>query len=206
MQRELRRRRARRAGRPRARGARRARVRSDSSKNSSRALPCSLAWYIAASASRSSSSAVVVRAVGDRDPEAGAEEALAAVEHERALELGGDAVGDPAHVGEARDALEQDHELVAAEAGDHVVGAQLGRQALGDGDQQLVAGAVAERVVDDLEVVDVGEQDREPACWSRGGARAPRPACGRTARGSAARSAGRGAPGGRAARRRACGR
>ena len=35
------------------------------------------------------------------------------------------------------------------------------RQALGGGDQQLVAGAVAERVVDDLEVVDVGEQHRE---------------------------------------------
>ena len=48
-------------------------------------------------------------------------------------------------------------------------------QALGDGDQQLVAGAVAERVVDDLEVVDVGEQHRE-AVLARGGARAPRPA------------------------------
>ena len=52
-------------------------------------------------------------------------------------------------------------ELVAAEAGDHVAGAQHAAQALGDDLEQAVAGAVAERVVDDLEVVEVDEQHRD---------------------------------------------
>ena len=96
-------------------------------------------------------------ALGQRDAEAGADEAVLALELERLADRGGEPVGDAADVVEVLDALEQDHELVAAEAGDHVVGAQLVGEALGDGDQQLVTGAVAERVVDDLEVVDVGE-------------------------------------------------
>ncbi len=145
-------------------------------------MPCSLAWYMAASASRRRSSARSSEPCGDGDAEARAQVAAAAVEHERAPQLGREAVGDATDVGEAGDALEQDHELVAAEAGDRVAGAQCRRQALGRGHQQLVAGAVAERVVDDLEVVDVTEQDREPAAGlapalERGGQHAvePRP-------------------------------
>ena len=73
---------------------------ASASKNSSCAWPCSLAWYIAASASRSSSSARRVGAVGDaRCPMLALTEALAAVERERALERLGDPVGDPAQVG-----------------------------------------------------------------------------------------------------------
>ena len=104
---------------------------------------------------------LALAAVGDRDADARAQEPLAPVELERALDLGGDAVGDPAQIGEAHDPLEQDHELVPAEAGDRVAGPDRRGEALGGRDQQLVAGAVAERVVDDLEVVDVGEQDGE---------------------------------------------
>ncbi|HEX2160445.1 MAG TPA: hypothetical protein VHF88_01325 [Thermoleophilaceae bacterium] len=59
------------------------------------------------------------------------------------------------------DVLEAEGELVAAEAGDEVGWTQHSAQPLGDGDQQLVAGLVAERVVDQLEVVDVEEGDRE---------------------------------------------
>ena len=54
-----------------------------------------------------------------------------------------------------------DRELVAAEAGDDVVGAQHAAQPLGHGDEQPVAGAVPERVVDELEVVEVDEQHRD---------------------------------------------
>ena len=57
------------------------------------------------------------------------------------------------------DALEQDRELVAALPGRDVLGPDRARQALGDLDEEAVAGPVAERVVDDLEVVDVEEQD-----------------------------------------------
>ena len=51
-----------------------------------------------------------------------------------------------------------DHELVAAEAGDDVAAADAGPQAFGDHTQQRVAHAVAERLVDDLEAVDVEQQ------------------------------------------------
>ena len=47
------------------------------------------------------------------------------------------------------DALEQDRELVAAEAGGGVRGADAVRQAVGDLDQHAVAGVVAEAVVDE---------------------------------------------------------
>src|SRR5690606_28002269 len=57
-------------------------------------------------------------------------------------------------------AFEQDAELVAAEARDHVVRAQPRLHELRDLAQQLVAGGVAERVVDDLELVEVEVQER----------------------------------------------
>ena len=53
----------------------------------------------------------------------------------------------------------EDRELVAAEAGDGVLAAQRVAQALAADLQQLVAGRVAERVVDLLEVVEVDEGD-----------------------------------------------
>ena len=55
----------------------------------------------------------------------------------------------------------QDGELVAAEAGDQIGVAHGGLEPLRDLDQQPVAGLVAEAVVDDLEVVEVEEQDRD---------------------------------------------
>ena len=55
-------------------------------------------------------------------------------------------------------ALEQDAELVAAEARDAIALADASRQHLRDLDQGLVAGLVAERVVDHLQAVDVDEQ------------------------------------------------
>ncbi len=63
------------------------------------------------------------------------------------------------------DRLEQDGELVAAEARRGVAGAHASGDAAPDLGQHLVADRVAERVVDRLEVVEVEEQDR-------GGARA----------------------------------
>ena len=56
---------------------------------------------------------------------------------------------------------EQQHELVAAVAGDLVVRAQLALQRLGDPPQQLVAGGVPARVVDALEVVEVEDHRAE---------------------------------------------
>ncbi len=57
-------------------------------------------------------------------------------------------------------ALEQDSELVAAEPRHAVALANALGQHVGDLDQGLVPGLVAERVVDHLEAVDVDEQHR----------------------------------------------
>ena len=57
--------------------------------------------------------------------------------------------------------LDQHRELVTAEPRDEIVGAQAMPQALGSGLQQLVAGAVAETVVDRLEAVEVEEHHGE---------------------------------------------
>ncbi len=55
----------------------------------------------------------------------------------------------------------RDHgEFVAAEPGDHVVGAQRPRQPLRDAADQLVADRMAERVVDVLEVIEIDVEDR----------------------------------------------
>jgi hypothetical protein len=60
------------------------------------------------------------------------------------------------------DALDEHGELVAAEAGDGVAPAHALEQALADGGQELVAGLVAERVVDRLEPVEVDVEQRPP--------------------------------------------
>ena len=74
--------------------------------------------------------------------------------------LGGDPLGGGDRARARCDLLEQQSELVAAEARDRVGRAHRLAQPRGDADQQVVAGLVAECVVDLLEVVDVDEQDR----------------------------------------------
>ena len=76
-------------------------------------------------------------------------------------EGGGDPVGDRDRLVLVGEAVDQDAELVAAEAGDDVAGAQVGAQPRRDRPQQLVAGVVAEAVVDQLEVVEVEEEDAD---------------------------------------------
>ena len=61
----------------------------------------------------------------------------------------------------SRDVLEQHGELVAAEAGDGVAGSDR-LEALGDLDQERVAGIVPEAVVDQLEPVEVEEEHPDP--------------------------------------------
>ena len=69
-------------------------------------------------------------------------------------------------VGQGRQALpgqgvgQQNHELVAAQAGDHVGGAHLGLQARGHGAQHHVARVVPVAVVDGLEAVQVEQHQR----------------------------------------------
>ena len=64
-------------------------------------------------------------------------------------------------------ARQHQHELVAAVACDLVVRAHLGAQRVGDAPQQLVAGGVAELVVDPLEVVEVDQHAAERLLLAR---------------------------------------
>ena len=64
--------------------------------------------------------------------------------------------------------LAEHHELVAAEAADRVGVAHAARQAPGDLAQHLIAHLMAERVVDQLVVIDVHEHHSDRAATSRG--------------------------------------
>ncbi len=104
----------------------------------------------------------------DRNADAGAQQHLAAEEHERALQVVVDLLGDAAHHLVGAHAIQHDAELVAAEARHQVALAHAAGEALGDVLQQQVAGLVAQRVVDQLEVVEVEEQQRELLVLARG--------------------------------------
>src|SRR5690349_19971065 len=72
-----------------------------------------------------------------------------------------DAKGDGIRLLLVVELVEQDRELVAAEAGEGVARPQARLEASGDSDQQRVANQVAQTVVDDLETIEVDIQRRE---------------------------------------------
>ncbi len=95
----------------------------------------------------------------DGDADAGVDEQLLAAMLERRLEGGQQAFGDVERAGRVGRVLDQHRELVAAHPGDRVTGSQRAAQPLRHPDEQLIAVAVPEAVVDVLEVVEVDEQD-----------------------------------------------
>ena len=150
------------------------------------------------SASRSSSPALSAVAGGDADADVDGER------HRRVVELEGlahhveEALGDELRGDVRGAAVEQHDELVAAHPADRVRPAQGARQPGRDRDEQPVAGAVAEGVVDVLEVVEVEEQQRARGVGGGGPGRASARRGPSPARGSAARSTRRAGPGGAA--------
>ena len=126
--------------------------------------PERLAQYSAASAFSSSTAAS--DAVGGRggDTRGGGQRAPA---HGQLAQRGPRALG--AVLGGLGVGAGQDqHELLAAQAAHDVTGADDRAQALGGGDQHPVALGVAERVVDDLEVVEIDQHHRDrPAVRQR---------------------------------------
>ena len=117
-------------------------------------------------------------AARDGDADAGAQLEAAPAEVDRAREREQDPLGDARRAVRLGEVLDQHGELVAAEPRDGVGGAQHAPQAPAHLEQHLVAAAVAEGVVERLEVVEVDEQDGDRA--RDRGARA-RARCGRTA-------------------------
>ena len=77
--------------------------------------------------------------------------------------LGDQALGERGGLLRVAQGILQDHELVAAEAGDDVGAAHGVAQPVGDGAQELVAAGMPQRVVDLLELVEVDEVDGKRA-------------------------------------------
>ncbi len=101
---------------------------------------------------------------GDGDADAGPDEDLLTGDRERGPERRQEAFGGRGgeHGGVGRgDRIEQDGELVAAEAGRKLPGAGLRGDAFRNCDQKAVACRMAEAVVDIFEVVQVQEEDRD---------------------------------------------
>src|SRR5439155_1420549 len=129
--------------------------RPGSSPESSRAAatsPTSAGWW---SRLRAAS-----RRRGQGHPETGVDGDLLPGDQERELQLVDDPGGHPLG-GAAVGGLEEEGELVAPETGHRVLRADAALEAFGHLHQQAVAGRVAQRVVDRLEVVEVEEEDGE---------------------------------------------
>ena len=110
----------------------------------------------------------VVGVAGDADRAAHLERQP--VDHERLAQRGLEDLGHRLGVVGAEHVGQQHAELVAAEAGHGVGGAQRRLEALGDLLEQHVAVVMAERVVDLLEVVEVHDHHGRAAVAALGGA------------------------------------
>ena len=95
-----------------------------------------------------------------RAADRGRDDDLAVVDRDRPAQRVEDAPGSLCAFG-ARCVLADDRELVPAEPCDRVAVSDGRVQSLGYLDEHAIAGLVTERVVDDLEVVEIAEQDRD---------------------------------------------
>ena len=98
---------------------------------------------------------------GDRDPDRQRGAHLFAPEPQRLPHRHEDPLGDHDGLGGTGQVLQDDDELVPTEAPRGVDLPQLTTDRGGQGNQQVVTDPVAQAVVDELEVVDVQEQDRD---------------------------------------------
>ena len=103
----------------------------------------------------------LLRAAAETEADAERDHDVVIADADRRVEGADQALGDGDGLALVADAVEEQRELVAAEAGDGVAGADAGGERAADGDQDRVADGVAEGVVDALEVVDVDGDDRD---------------------------------------------
>ncbi len=136
----------------------RARALACSSNSAQRSLPAALAWYIATSASRRTSSASTWVGPATTTPRLPDTVIVVAPSADRAGDRLEHPAGHVAGIGLVPQAPAQHGELVTAEARHDVTLAHGLAQPPRHLDEQGVAGLVAELVVDLLEVVEVEEQ------------------------------------------------
>ena len=99
----------------------------------------------------------------ERDADARVQELFLAADHERRGHRFDDVLRDRLRVARRLDLRQHDREFVAAEARHRVGLADALLQTLGGLAQHVVAGLVAERVVDALEVIEIDDEQRELA-------------------------------------------
>ena len=126
--------------------------------SSARAPPRSRARVAATVAVRRTSETDAGAALGQHDADARRHRQLAPAGEHRLRQRGADALGDVERLAVGRDAGHQHGEVVAGQAPGGRVGGQHALQARADADEHLVAGAVAEAVVELAEAVEVDEQ------------------------------------------------
>ena len=101
----------------------------------------------------------------DRDADARGDHDLSVLEREGLTERADRAIGELFDLMLVGEVFADDDELVASESRHGVVAADRRREPTPHGDEQLVAGVVAEPVVDDLESVEVDEEHRNHRCF-----------------------------------------
>ncbi len=104
---------------------------------------------------------------GQRDAEAGGDDGVAPVEVEGDVNGPDDPFGH-LHQHPVPHVLAHDDELVTSQAAHGVLGPHSGPQALADADEHLVAGGMAEGVIDHLEPVEVHEQHADAGVLAAG--------------------------------------
>ena len=102
----------------------------------------------------------VADAIGERDADAAADAQRTPVDLERLAARFEDLARDRHRRLDIRRVIDEHRELIAAEARHGVAGARALDQAVREGAQQLIAGAVPQAVVHGLEVVEIDEQHR----------------------------------------------
>ena len=110
----------------------------------------------------------VAAAVGDRDADRRVDEQGPVVDRDRHRDRVEQPLGDLDRTALAGQALAQHGELVSAHARERVARRDQRLQAPGELGEQLVAALVAERVVDDLEAIDVEHEHGDGAAVARG--------------------------------------
>src|SRR5690349_6286186 len=102
-----------------------------------------------------------LRPPGERDADARGREYLRLPDRHRCAQCRMEPLGHACSVTRLAHFFEEQRELVATEARQSVHGAEAGAEPARRLDEQLVAGEVAERVVHDLEMIEVDEEHRE---------------------------------------------
>ena len=97
----------------------------------------------------------------DRYPDAGAREHVALVELDRGLERPQQLIRQLDRAALTGEPLDQDGKFVAVDAREGLSLVQYGQETLGDRDQQLVAEAAPQRLVDDAEAIQVEVEHRD---------------------------------------------